>query len=90
MANKFAISGLSEAKAYLDHPILGPRLVQCTQLVNGVENRSIDDIFGYPDNLKFRSSMTLFHRAAPEEHAFRIAIDKYFNGEFDSATDDLL
>jgi uncharacterized protein (DUF1810 family) len=90
MAIKFAISDLSEARAYFEHPVLGPRLVQCTELVNAVENRSIDDIFGYPDNLKFRSSMTLFARAAPEEQAFRTAIDKYFNGEFDSATDDLL
>lgn len=90
MAVKFAISNLAEAKAYLENPVLGPRLVECTQLVNSVENRSIEDIFGYPDNLKFRSSMTLFHRAAPEEQAFRGAIDKYFNGEFDSATDDLL
>jgi uncharacterized protein (DUF1810 family) len=90
MAIKFAISNLAEAQAYLAHPVLGPRLIECTQLVNSVENRSIDEIFGYPDNLKFRSSMTLFSRAAPEEQVFRAAIDKYFNGEFDSATDDLL
>jgi len=90
MAIKFAISNLAEAQAYLAHAVLGPRLVQCTQLVNAVDNRSIDDIFGYPDNLKFRSSMTLFHRAAPEEQVFRAAIYKYFNGEFDSATDELL
>ncbi len=90
MAIKFAISNLAEAQAYLAHPVLGPRLVECTQLVNSVENRSIDEIFGYPDNLKFRSSMTLFHRAAPEEQIFRAAIDKYFHGEFDSATHDLL
>ncbi len=86
MATKFAISNLLEAKAYLEHPVLGPRLVQCTQLVNDVENRSIDDIFGYPDNLKFQSSMTLFDRAAPEEPAFRTALEQYFDGELDVAT----
>jgi uncharacterized protein (DUF1810 family) len=58
-ANKFAISGRAEAEAYLNHPILGPRLRDCTTLVTKIEGRSIDQIFGYPDNRKFRSSMTL-------------------------------
>src|SRR6188472_207148 len=62
-ARKFAISSLAEATAYLAHPILGPRLVECTVLVNELEDRSIEQIFGYPDDLKFRSSMTLFAHA---------------------------
>jgi len=60
IAQKFAISSLQEAKAYLDHPILGARLRECCRLVTQLEGRSIEEIFGYPDDLKFRSSMTLF------------------------------
>src|SRR5580704_17288598 len=86
MARRFAISGRAEALAYLDHPILGPRLRECTQLVNEVPNRSIDEILGYPDDLKFRSSMTLFSSVSPDEDAFRRALEKYFAGEPDSAT----
>lgn len=85
-AQEFAISSLQEAKAYLDNPILGPRLVHCTRLVNAIEERSISDIFGYPDDLKFRSCMTLFAQAAPNEDAFRQALIKYFEGEEDSTT----
>src|SRR6201984_613417 len=66
LARKFAISSLPEAAAYLAHPILGPRLAECTRLVNLVEGRPIAEIFGYPDDLKFRSSMTLFAHAAPD------------------------
>ncbi len=69
MAQKYAISSLQEAKAYLAHPILGPRLRTCTRLVTAAQNRSIEDVFGYPDNLKFHSSMTLFARAADENQA---------------------
>ena len=86
LARKFAISSLSEAAAYLEHPVLGPRLTECTRLVNLVEGRSIEQIFGRPDDLKFRSSMTLFARASLDNQVFVDALQKYFNGEFDPAT----
>jgi uncharacterized protein (DUF1810 family) len=90
MAARYAIGSLEEAKAYLQHTVLGPRLIECTELVNGISGRSIDDIFGYPDDLKFRSSMTLFAKAAPENPAFKRAIDKYFEGQHDDRTEELL
>jgi uncharacterized protein (DUF1810 family) len=90
MARKFAISSLAEARAYLAHPILGPRLTECTRLVNEVEGRPIEQIFGYPDDLKFCSSMTLFARATAEDQVFMDALRKYFKGEFDPATIDPL
>jgi uncharacterized protein (DUF1810 family) len=86
LAKKFAISSVDEAKAYLDHPILGARLKELCRLVNRVEGRSIEEIFGYPDDLKFRSSMTLFAHAASDDQIFRDALEKYFNGEDDPAT----
>jgi uncharacterized protein (DUF1810 family) len=86
MAQKYAITSLNEAAAYLDDPILGPRLRKCTSLVNAIENCSIEDIFGYPDDLKFRSSMTLFLRATKDNHEFVAALAKYFKGEPDTAT----
>jgi uncharacterized protein (DUF1810 family) len=86
MAEKFAISSLAEAKAYLDHPILGPRLRECSRLVADIAGRSIDEIFGYPDNLKFRSSMTLFAQAASGDRVFLDCLQKYFGGEPDPAT----
>ena len=86
LAKKFAISSVDEAKAYLDHPILGARLKEFCRLVNRVEGRSIEEIFGYPDDLKFRSSMTLFAHAASDDQIFRDALEKYFNGEDDPAT----
>lgn len=85
-ARHYAISSLEEARAYLDHPILGPRLVECTRLVLNIEGSSLEQIFGYPDDLKFRSSMTLFARAAPNEAVFRDALKKYFDGEEDPLT----
>jgi uncharacterized protein (DUF1810 family) len=85
MAQKYAISSLEEAKAYLDHPILGPRLRECTRLVTALESRSIEEVFGYPDNLKFHSSMTLFARA-DDNQIFKQALHKYFRSEFDSRT----
>src|SRR5690242_19627288 len=66
MADRYAIASREEAAAYLAHPILGPRLRECTRLVNQVEGRSIEQIFGYPDDLKFRSSMTLFAQATSD------------------------
>ena len=86
MAQHFAISGREEALAYLQHPVLGARLRECTALVNAVEGRNADEIFGYPDDLKFRSSMSLFHAVAPDEACFQTAIEKYFAGKPDSAT----
>jgi len=86
LAQKFAIASLEEAKAFLDHPVLGARLRECCRLVNQVEGRPIDDIFGYPDDIKFRSSMTLFARAASDNQVFRDALEKYFGGEPDPMT----
>jgi uncharacterized protein (DUF1810 family) len=89
MASRFAISGLDEARAYLMHPVLGDRLRECTGLVNAVQGRSIGDIFGYPDDLKFHSSVTLFAQAGDDE-VFVTALSKYFNGAPDQATIDML
>ncbi len=86
MAQVYAISGRSEAEAYLQHPLLGGRLRQCTQLVNEVSGCTVEEIFGYPDNLKFRSSITLFAAVAPDETAFQAALQKYFAGRPDPAT----
>jgi uncharacterized protein (DUF1810 family) len=86
MAQKFALSSLDEAAAYLAHPVLGPRLRECTVLVAGIEGRSIAEIFGYPDELKFRSSMTLFAQAAPEGPIFAACLAKYFAGQPDPQT----
>jgi uncharacterized protein (DUF1810 family) len=84
-SQRYGISGLDEARAYLDHPILGPRLRECTGLMLQIEGRSLDEILGYPDNLKFRSSMTLFSRAG-DDHRFDAAIGKYCAGEPDART----
>jgi uncharacterized protein (DUF1810 family) len=86
MAERFAISGLAEAKAYLAHQILGARLRECTELVNSVERRSASEIFGFPDDLKFHSSMTLFAAAASDEVVFETALQKHFYGKRDTAT----
>ncbi len=90
MAHAFAISSLAEAEAYLKHPILGPRLIECTRLVNRIEERTARQIFGSPDDVKFRSSMTLFAEAAPENAVFKKALQKYFGGEADRLTLDRL
>lgn len=86
----FAIRSRAEAAAYLRHAVLGTRLRECTALVNAVEGRGIGEIFGFPDDLKFRSSMTLFAEVAPEEPLFRQALEKYFRGEPDERTLDLM
>lgn len=87
-AQAYAIRSLQEARAYLAHPVLGPRLVECVQAVNAVRERSACDIFGYPDELKFRSSLTLFLLAAASEAKapFQRALDKYFGGQGDALT----
>ena len=87
MAMQYAISGREEAREYLDHPVLGPRLQECAGIVVGLEGRSIEEIFGYPDDLKFHSSMTLFAEVAnPSEWVFEKALMKYFGGTMDEAT----
>ncbi|WP_119302239.1 DUF1810 domain-containing protein [Dongia deserti] len=86
MAQRYAISSLDEAEAYLKHPTLGPRLRECTRLVMLVERRSAHQILGSPDDMKFHSCLTLFAHAAPEDPLFRDALEKYFGGEEDSLT----
>ena len=86
MATVYGIASRQEAEAYLAHPILEPRLKVCTQLVNQIEGRSIEEIFGSPDDVKFRSSMTLFARAAPHNQVFQDALQKYFAGQPDPLT----
>jgi uncharacterized protein (DUF1810 family) len=85
MAQRFAISGLPEAEAYLAHAVLGPRLRDCTALVNQAHGTELETIFGYPDNLKFHSSVTVFDRAAPKG-IFAEALQLWFNGKPDQAT----
>lgn len=86
MADRYGISGLDEARAYLRHRLLGPRLRECTQLVNGVQGRSAAEIFGSPDDLKLRSSMTLFVRAADDNEDFTALLDRYYDGGEDPLT----
>ena len=86
MARRYAIASLAEARAYLEHPLLGSRLVGLTELVNQVKGRSIREIFGSPDDLKFHSSMTLFAYARPDVSAFREALDRHFGGVMDNRT----
>jgi uncharacterized protein (DUF1810 family) len=82
----YGIGSLAEAAAYALHPLLGPRLIQCTQLVNQIEGLAIREILGPPDDLKFCSSMTLFAHAAEDATVFNDALKKYFNGEADPLT----
>jgi len=90
-AQRFGLDSLAEARAYLTHPLLGERLRRCTELVNRVEGRSVQEIFGYPDDLKFRSSMTLFARAAVGAgEPFQEALAKYYGGAEDRLTRELL
>jgi uncharacterized protein (DUF1810 family) len=90
MSQRYAIGSLEEAAAYSEHPILGLRLRECTRLVMDVEGRSAEQIFGHPDNLKFRSCMTLFERSATDNAIFRDALLKYFGGQPDQLTLDIL
>lgn len=89
MAQRFAIASREEAIAYLAHPLLGPRLQECTRLVLDVKDKSIHDILGSPDDLKFRSSMTLFG-AVSQDSLFRQAIAKYYPDGKDPTTVDIL
>ena len=87
---EYAISSRDEARAYLQHPLLGPRLKECTRLVLEVQGRSVEDIFGLPDDMKFRSCMTLFARVSPDDDTFERALQKYFAGIPDQLTLDRL
>jgi uncharacterized protein (DUF1810 family) len=86
MSHTFGIESKAEARAYLDHPVLGPRLRECTQFMLAVPHDDIDLVMGYPDDLKFRSCMTLFEAVAPEESMFKAALDKFFEGNRDEKT----
>jgi uncharacterized protein (DUF1810 family) len=89
-SKRFAIASLAEARAYLRHPVLGPRLLECASIVAQLEDRSAERIFGGIDARKLHSSMTLFLRAAPEEAVFAQVLDQYFDGAPDAATDQRL
>jgi uncharacterized protein (DUF1810 family) len=89
-AEFYALSSLEEAEAYLSHPVLGARLRQCAELVNQIEGRTVDQIFGSPDNLKFRSCMTLFAQLESNNQVFKDALEKHFGGEADTRTLELL
>ncbi|BBY37089.1 hypothetical protein MMAN_12230 [Mycobacterium mantenii] len=82
----YGISSLDEARAYLRHELLGPRLRECARLVSAVQGRSVGQIFGSPDDLKLRSSMTLFARATDDNEDFVAVLDKYYDGRQDSLT----
>ena len=87
MSRHFAIGTLDEAQAYLAHPVLGRRLRECARLVLEVRGRTAEEIFGPTDAMKVRSSMTLFHRAAPDEPIFVQVLDGFYDGKVDEATD---
>ena len=86
MAQRFAIGDLAEAKAYLSHPVLGRRLVECAKALTALDTEDAVEVFGPIDAIKLRSSMTLFAAAAPDEPVFREVLDHYFGGRDDDAT----
>ncbi len=86
MAQRYAIASRDEAAAYLGHRLLGPRLRECTRLVNAIDGSGVESIFGTPDDMKFRSSMTLFAEATSDNADFVAALDKYFAGARDPST----
>lgn len=89
-SRSFAIDSLGEARAYLEHPVLGVRLRECADALLAVEGRTAEDIFGLLDALKVRSSMTLFHLAEPGEASFAAVLSRYYDGVPDAATEALL
>ena len=89
-ARLYAVVGSDEARAYLSHPILGPRLRECTEIVLRLEGRSAEKVFGFPDNMKLKSCMTLFASISEPDNVFKRVLDKYFSGEPDSGTLQLL
>ena len=86
MAQAYAIRSLDEARAYLAHPVLGPRLIACVRAVNALQGVTAHAVFGSPDDMKFRSSLTLFAQAAPDEAVFTEALARYFGGRPDPLT----
>jgi uncharacterized protein (DUF1810 family) len=86
MAQRYGIASLAEARAYLAHPVLGPRLLECCRLMLQVQGRSAQAILGSPDDLKFRSCCTLFALAAPREAVFRQCLDRFYGGQQDPRT----
>lgn len=89
-AKLFGIESVEEARALLAHPVLGPRLRECTRLVASIEGRSVEEVFGWPDNLKVRSSMTLFAQATDDNADFLGVLEKFYAGQQDTRTLDLL
>jgi len=87
MSQHYAIASLAEARAYLAHPVLGPRLRECAGIVLATRESTAEQLFGSTDAMKLRSSMTLFHRAAPDEPVFAGVLDRHFSGVADDATD---
>ena len=87
MSRRYGIESLDEARAYLDHPVLGPRLRECVSGVLATSGATADQIFGSLDAMKVRSSITLFHRAAPDEALFEEVLERFYGGVADEATD---
>ncbi len=85
-AKRYSIKSIEEARQYLNHPVLGKRLLECTEAVVALRGGSVSEIFGYPDDLKFKSSMTLFEKIAGSGSVFSFALDRYCHGERDAAT----
>lgn len=86
----YGITSLDEARAYLEHPVLGPRLLEITETCLTLDGGSAHEIFGYPDDLKMCSSMTMFAQVSPPNSVFHRTVEKYFDGEFDGRTMELL
>ena len=85
-AKHYSIKSIAEARQYLNHPVLGKRLLECTEAVVAIKGGSVSEIFGYPDDLKFKSSMTLFEKIAGSGSVFSSALDRYCRGERDAKT----
>lgn len=85
-AQRYAVRSLAEAEAYLEHPVLGPRLLESAEAVLTIEGRAVSDVFGFPDDMKLRSCATLFAHASPSGSVFERLLDKYFGGERDMKT----
>ena len=90
MAQRYAIQSQAEARAYLQHPILGARLIECCEAILTHQNSTASQIFGYPDDMKLRSSVTLFSLVASDDSVFQRVLDQFFDGEPDQNTLDIL
>jgi uncharacterized protein (DUF1810 family) len=86
MSRRYSLSSLDEARAFLAHPVLGPRLIECTELICAIPQKTIHEILGSPDDMKFRSCMTLFSRAGGEPNLFEDVLKRYFSGQLDTLT----